>query len=80
MTGSRLSAARRRRAYPFPADAEIIFVGEQPGDREDRESRPVIGPAGQWKRIAQASFVNDPIERLIDSPTGEAASGVRAGE
>jgi uracil-DNA glycosylase len=30
-----------------PADAEIMFVGEQPGDREDREGRPFVGPAGQ---------------------------------
>ena len=30
-----------------PADAKIMFVGEQPGDREDREGRPFVGPAGQ---------------------------------
>jgi uracil-DNA glycosylase family protein len=29
-----------------PANAEIIFVGEQPGDREDSEGRPFVGPAG----------------------------------
>ena len=29
-----------------PPDAEIILVGEQPGDREDREGRPFVGPAG----------------------------------
>jgi uracil-DNA glycosylase len=29
-----------------PADAEIMFVGEQPGDKEDREGRPFVGPAG----------------------------------
>jgi uracil-DNA glycosylase family 4 len=23
-----------------------MFVGEQPGDREDREGRPFVGPAG----------------------------------
>ena len=27
-------------------DAEIMFVGEQPGDKEDREGRPFVGPAG----------------------------------
>jgi DNA polymerase len=27
--------------------AEILFVGEQPGDREDREGRPFVGPAGR---------------------------------
>ena len=30
-----------------PADARIVFVGEQPGDSEDREGRPFRGPAGQ---------------------------------
>ena len=28
------------------ADADVIFVGEQPGDREDLEGRPFVGPAG----------------------------------
>jgi uracil-DNA glycosylase len=28
-------------------DAEIVFVGEQPGDKEDLEGRPFVGPAGQ---------------------------------
>jgi uracil-DNA glycosylase family protein len=27
--------------------ADVIFVGEQPGDREDVEGRPFVGPAGQ---------------------------------
>jgi DNA polymerase len=27
--------------------AEILFVGEQPGDREDRDGRPFVGPAGR---------------------------------
>jgi uracil-DNA glycosylase family protein len=27
--------------------AEAIFVGEQPGDREDLEGRPFVGPAGR---------------------------------
>jgi uracil-DNA glycosylase len=29
------------------ADAEIMFVGEQPGDQEDRAGRPFVGPAGR---------------------------------
>jgi DNA polymerase len=28
-------------------DAAIMFVGEQPGDSEDREGRPFVGPAGR---------------------------------
>ena len=27
--------------------SDVIFVGEQPGDREDREGRPFVGPAGR---------------------------------
>jgi DNA polymerase len=29
-----------------PLDATIMFVGEQPGDNEDLEGRPFVGPAG----------------------------------
>jgi DNA polymerase len=29
-----------------PRDARILLVGEQPGDREDREGHPFVGPAG----------------------------------
>jgi DNA polymerase len=29
-----------------PADASVMFVGEQPGDQEDRAGRPFVGPAG----------------------------------
>jgi uracil-DNA glycosylase family protein len=30
-----------------PVGAAIAFVGEQPGDQEDLEGRPFVGPAGQ---------------------------------
>jgi probable DNA metabolism protein len=30
-----------------PADATVMFVGEQPGDQEDTIGRPFVGPAGQ---------------------------------
>ena len=30
-----------------PGQARIMLVGEQPGDREDLEGRPFVGPAGQ---------------------------------
>lgn len=30
-----------------PADASVMFVGEQPGDQEDVIGRPFVGPAGQ---------------------------------
>jgi DNA polymerase len=29
------------------AHADVVFVGEQPGDREDIEGHPFVGPAGQ---------------------------------
>ncbi|MGH8895941.1 MAG: UdgX family uracil-DNA binding protein [Egibacteraceae bacterium] len=30
-----------------PATADLMLVGEQPGDREDLQGRPFVGPAGQ---------------------------------
>jgi DNA polymerase len=30
-----------------PLDALLMFVGEQPGDQEDRTGKPFIGPAGR---------------------------------
>jgi DNA polymerase len=30
-----------------PSTARIVLIGEQPGDREDLEGRPFVGPAGQ---------------------------------
>jgi uracil-DNA glycosylase len=30
-----------------PADARVMIVGEQPGDQEDREGHPFVGPAGR---------------------------------
>ncbi|MGH8970291.1 MAG: UdgX family uracil-DNA binding protein [Actinomycetes bacterium] len=29
------------------ADARVVLVGEQPGDQEDREGQPFVGPAGR---------------------------------
>lgn len=40
-----------------PEGAAIAFVGEQPGDQEDRQGHPFVGPAG----------------RLLDRALGEAA-------
>jgi DNA polymerase len=30
-----------------PADATVVLVGEQPGDQEDRQGLPFVGPAGR---------------------------------
>src|SRR4051812_3549899 len=43
-----------------PLDAKIMFVGEQPGDQEDLEGRPFVGPAGQ---IFDAALEKAGIER-----------------
>lgn len=54
----RAEAARCRRCPLFgpatqivfgegPAQAKLMFVGEQPGDQEDLQGRPFVGPAGQ---------------------------------
>ena len=41
-----------------PVGAVIAFVGEQPGDAEDLEGRPFVGPAGQLldKAMSQAGI------------------------
>jgi uracil-DNA glycosylase len=40
------------------ADARIVFVGEQPGDQEDRQGAPFVGPAGEVfaKALAEAGL------------------------
>jgi uracil-DNA glycosylase family protein len=30
-----------------PTNARVVFVGEQPGDQEDRAGKPFVGPAGK---------------------------------
>ncbi|MBX3565525.1 MAG: UdgX family uracil-DNA binding protein [Sphingomonas sp.] len=37
-----------------PIDARMMFVGEQPGDNEDLEGHPFVGPAGQMFDRAMA--------------------------
>jgi DNA polymerase len=41
-----------------PEDARVMLVGEQPGDWEDLEGRPFVGPAGQLldKALAEAGL------------------------
>jgi DNA polymerase len=34
-----------------PPTARVIFVGEQPGDEEDRQGRPFVGPAGKMLNV-----------------------------
>jgi DNA polymerase len=41
-----------------PLDAQLMFVGEQPGDQEDLAGKPFVGPAGQKfdEALAQAGI------------------------
>ncbi|GGB83110.1 uracil-DNA glycosylase [Knoellia flava TL1] len=43
-----------------PADAELVLVGEQPGDREDVEGEPFVGPAGRLLDAALTEAGLDP--------------------
>jgi uracil-DNA glycosylase len=42
------------------AHAKLMFVGEQPGDTEDREGHPFVGPAGKLLRKALIEAGIDP--------------------
>jgi uracil-DNA glycosylase family protein len=41
-----------------PPNASVVFIGEQPGDQEDRQGRPFVGPAGRLldKALADAQI------------------------
>jgi uracil-DNA glycosylase family protein len=45
-----------------PASAALVLVGEQPGDREDREGEPFVGPAGRVLADALHAADLDPDE------------------
>jgi probable DNA metabolism protein len=44
-----------------PENADLVFVGEQPGDQEDLQGKPFVGPAGQLfdKALAEAGIERD---------------------
>ncbi len=46
-----------------PVGAAIAFVGEQPGDQEDRQGRPFVGPAGQLltRAMGEAGLVRSEV-------------------
>jgi uracil-DNA glycosylase family protein len=62
-----------------PAEADIVFVGEQPGDREDRVGRPFVGPAGLMfdKALAEAgvdrkrAYVTNAVKHFKFEPRGK---------
>src|SRR4051794_4246483 len=41
-----------------PSRARVMFVGEQPGDAEDRAGKPFVGPAGKLfdRALAEAGL------------------------
>jgi uracil-DNA glycosylase family protein len=46
-----------------PADAGLCLIGEQPGDQEDKQGHPFVGPAGHVldRALAQAGIERDSI-------------------
>ncbi|SDG28348.1 UdgX family uracil-DNA binding protein [Alloyangia pacifica] len=62
-----------------PQDAALMIVGEQPGDREDLEGRPFVGPAGQlFDAVAaragldrRAAYVTNAVKHFKFAPRGK---------
>jgi uracil-DNA glycosylase len=62
-----------------PADATVMFVGEQPGDQEDTIGRPFVGPAGQMMDRAmeeagidrRAAYVTNAVKHFKFSQRGK---------
>lgn len=62
-----------------PADARLMFVGEQPGDQEDLAGRPFVGPAGQVfdRALAEAGvdraavYVTNAVKHFKFEPRGK---------
>jgi len=62
-----------------PRGAAVMFVGEQPGDQEDREGQPFIGPAGALldKALADAGipradvYVTNAVKHFKWEPRGK---------
>src|SRR4051812_14223966 len=62
-----------------PVDADIIIVGEQPGDQEDLAGKPFVGPAGQMldRALAEAgvdrsrAYVTNAVKHFKFEPRGK---------
>ena len=62
-----------------PGTARVIFVGEQPGDQEDRQGEPFVGPAGALldKALADAgipreqAYVTNSVKHFKWEPRGK---------
>jgi DNA polymerase len=63
-----------------PEQARVVFVGEQPGDAEDRAGRPFVGPAGGVLDRALAAagidrgltYVTNSVKHFSFEPRGKA--------
>jgi uracil-DNA glycosylase len=46
-----------------PGEATVMFIGEQPGDFEDKAGHPFVGPAGRMfdKALAEAQLSRDEV-------------------
>ena len=61
-----------------PAKAQVMFVGEQPGDKEDLAGRPFVGPAGKLfdTLLAEAGidrekcYVTNAVKHFKNEPRG----------
>ena len=62
-----------------PAHAQVMFIGEQPGDQEDVIGRPFVGPAGQMLDRAleeagidrRAAYVTNAVKHFKFTPRGK---------
>jgi DNA polymerase len=62
-----------------PRDARILLVGEQPGDEEDVQGRPFVGPAGRLLRAlldeagipAEGVFLTNAVKHFFFEPRGK---------
>jgi len=63
-----------------PRSARVVFVGEQPGDQEDRQGHPFVGPAGRVfdDALAEAgidrktTYVTNAVKHFSFEPRGKA--------
>lgn len=62
-----------------PAQADLVFVGEQPGDQEDLQGKPFVGPAGMlFDRALEAAgiergkvYVTNAVKHFKFQPRGK---------
>jgi DNA polymerase len=62
-----------------PADAALMLVGEQPGDQEDLQGRPFVGPAGKMlDRALEAAgldrgaiYITNAVKHFKNEPRGK---------